>query len=132
MVEGSLPPFILRRCSPSSYCILQEPGAGARSAILYEFSESSSLPVQAVQALYLSTLPVGVGYVTSGKSFSLTSADVLASTFNAAIASFGSGGSPATAPAAAAGAAGGRRLAQVAAATTAPAPAPAVRSPWGC
>lgn len=85
---------------------------------------------QAVQALYLSTLPVGVSFVTSGKSFSLTSADVLSTTFNAAIASFGnasSGGSaPATAPAAASGAAaGGRRLLQAAAAA---APAPAVRT----
>ena len=94
----------------------------------------SLLPVQAVQALYLSTLPVGVGYVTSGKSFSLTSGDVLASTFNAAIASFGpgsGGGSPAPAPSggAAAGAVGGRRHAQAAVAAAAPAPAPAVRRP---
>lgn len=78
--------------------------------------------LQAVQALYISTVPVGVSQVTSGKTFSLTSADVLSQTFNAAIASFSnSTAAAAAAPAAAIGTGGGRRLAQAASA-----PAPSV------
>jgi hypothetical protein len=76
--------------------------------------------MQAVQALYLSTLPVGVSFVTGGQGFSLTNADVLAQTFNAAIASFGNSSSRGATLASA----GGRRLMQVtAAAAAAPAPA---------
>jgi hypothetical protein len=81
---------------------------------------------QAVQALYLSTIPIGIQYVTTGKSFSLTNADVLAATFNAAIDSVKNGSSSSNSSAAGAG---GRRLMQAA-----PAPAPAVRpllSLWG-
>ncbi|CAL8466019.1 g5555 [Coccomyxa elongata] len=74
---------------------------------------------QAVQALYLSTLPVGVSAVTGGGSFSLTSADVQAKTLDAAVASFGAAPAAAAGSGAAAGA-GGRRLAQAA---TAAAPA---------
>ncbi|BDA48212.1 Uncharacterized protein sll1483 at N-terminal half [Coccomyxa sp. Obi] len=77
---------------------------------------------QAVQALYLSTLPVGVSAVTGGGSFSLTSADVQAKTLDAAVASFSGAptAAPALASAGAAAGAGGRRLAQAA---TAAAPA---------
>ena len=76
--------------------------------------------LQAVQALYLSTIPVGVSAVTGGGSFSLTSADVLSKTFDAAIASFNTAAPAAPAGTGAGG--GGRRLAQ----TTAAAPAPSL------
>ena len=85
-------------------------------------SQEFSCPydTQAVQALYLSTIPVGVSAVTGGGSFSLTSADVLSKTFDAAIASFNTAAPAAPAGTGAGG--GGRRLAQ----TTAAAPAPSL------